>query len=127
MYNHKKLINGLCLLDYIRQENVLLKDQLSVLLQLEITPGDIQTAEWFHQKFIENDQIVELLRYEINTVYSQRRSELKTRQGLLMNKRFQMIYIDIQNIKKEFLLLKEDFNHFKSGFGQSLHFDIQIL
>ena len=121
MYYQKKVINGLCQLDYIRQQNVQLKDQLSVLLQLEISSLQIQAAERFHQKFIENDQIVELLRYEINTLFIQPKRYQKVTKGDSVHKKFQMIHSDIQNIKKEFLQLKAHFCHFKSTIDTARH------
>ncbi|MGF7231231.1 hypothetical protein [Arachidicoccus sp.] len=104
--------NGLSILDWIRQENVLLKNRLSNAVQQEVNKSYLARAEHFQQKFIEKDQIVELLRHEINTLLMSHYNHYHRQETSLMQKKFHLLKRDIEKVKDEFELLKLSFEQY---------------
>lgn len=53
-------------LNELRVENIHLKDSLSQAISREVSHEFVEQAERFQQHFIEKDQVIDLLRHEIN-------------------------------------------------------------
>lgn len=108
--------NGLSILDCIMQENIILKNRLSNAVQQEVSKAYIERAENFQQRFIEKDQIVELLRHEINTLLMSHYNHSHSQEEInLVRKRFLLLKRDIQKVKDEFDFLKSSFEEYLSG------------
>lgn len=52
----------------LRNRNLLLKEQLSEALSQDVNTDFVEKAEWFQQCFLETDQVIDLLRHEINAL-----------------------------------------------------------
>lgn len=108
--------NGLSILDCIMQENIILKDRLSNAVQQEVSKAYIERAENFQQRFIEKDQIVELLRHEINTLLMSHYNHSHPQEEINhVRKRFLLLKRDIQKVKDEFDFLKSSFEEYLLG------------
>ncbi len=108
--------NGLSILDCIMQENIILKNRLSNAVQQEVSKAYIERAENFQQRFIEKDQIVELLRHEIYTLLMSHYNHSHPQEEInLVRKRFLLLKRDIQKVKDEFDFLKSSFEEYLSG------------
>jgi uncharacterized protein YdcH (DUF465 family) len=55
-------------LNELRTRNVQLKEQLSQAINGEVSLSFVEQAELFQQKFVEKDQILELLRYDVKSM-----------------------------------------------------------
>lgn len=55
-------------LNELRTRNVQLKEQLSQAINGEVSLSFVEHAEFFQQKFVEKDQILELLRYDVKAM-----------------------------------------------------------
>lgn len=55
-------------LNELRNRNLLLKEQLSEALSQDVNTDFVEKAEWFQQCFLATDQVIDLLRHEINTL-----------------------------------------------------------
>ena len=104
--------SGLSILEKIRQENVVAKNILSDFVQLDISKYDVDWADYFQQKFIEIDQIVDLLRHELITllITKHKRTSHFEPWGVLF--RIGMLKQNIFEVKDEFELLKDLFETF---------------
>jgi hypothetical protein len=57
-------------LNDLRTRNVQLKEQLSQAIHGEVSLSFVEQAEFFQQQFVEKDQIIDLLRHDINSMLS---------------------------------------------------------
>lgn len=64
-YGLNEIRRCLAILNELKVENTHLKNQLSDMIRGQVDPKFIEHAEWFQQRFVEQDQVIELLRYEI--------------------------------------------------------------
>lgn len=103
---------GLSLLDRVRQENATLKDELSELVQLTTSKHDIEYAEYIQQRFIEIDQIVDLLRHDLMNLLIRGLHRQQQSSHFLVNARFIALKRSVFDVKDEFELLKETFEKF---------------
>ncbi|SEI54456.1 hypothetical protein SAMN05216327_102364 [Dyadobacter sp. SG02] len=55
-------------LDYLKQENINLKNGLSRALQGKLAGNFVEKAEEFQQMFINKDQVIDLFRHEVSTL-----------------------------------------------------------
>ena len=67
-YCVKECRKWLTVLNELRIENVQLKEQLSEAISHEVSLALVEKAEQFQQQFVEKDQIIDLLRHDINTM-----------------------------------------------------------
>ena len=109
MHMDAQVKGGLCLLDKVRQENARLKDTLSDLVQLDISRYDIDYAEYYQQRFLEIDQVVDLLRHDmINFLIKVVNRHVPIELPLTYT-RFSALKRNVFEVKGEFDLLRERF------------------
>lgn len=53
-------------LNKLRNRNILFKEQLSDALSREVGPDFVEKAEWYQQCFLETDQVIDILRHDLN-------------------------------------------------------------
>ena len=53
-------------LNELRNRNILFKEQLSDALSRDVSPDFVEKAEWYQQCFLETDQVIDILRHDLN-------------------------------------------------------------
>jgi hypothetical protein len=101
-------------LQFIQQENNHLKNRLSQVLQADTDHDFLERAEYFQNKFISEDDTVNMLRqdiHELDTLLSQD----PTDDGMMikeLQKRLKKMHKDMEIVEKQFSKLKCDFNYY---------------
>lgn len=67
-YYEEESRKWLATLHDLKIENIRLKNQLSQTISGPVAPDFLEQAERFQQHFVEKDQLIDLLRHEINTL-----------------------------------------------------------
>lgn len=99
-------------LQFIQQENNHLKNRLSQVLQADTDHDFLERAEYFQNKFISEDDTVNMLRqdiHELDMLLSQDPAEEGTMIKELQ-KRLKKMHKDMEIVEKQFSKLKCDFN-----------------
>lgn len=97
----------------LKQENVVLKGRLSQVLQQEVSKAFLEKAEYYHQRFLFKDQLMELLRHDITDLWQEiKMSSLHPKQQGWQT-RFAALEKDMDKLETEF-------NSMKAAFEQSL-------
>jgi len=106
-YYTKESKKWLASLQELRLINVELKNKLSEAINRQVSIGFIEKVEYFHQLFIEKDQIIDILRHDINVLVSSK--------GPLTNKhqlQYNALENDIVQLSNELYQLKASFSDF---------------
>lgn len=103
-----KIRRCLTILNELKVENIHLKNQLSEIIRGQVNQKFVEQAEWFQQRFVEKDQVIDLLRYEMRTLRDNLSgpeilSEEKARQFVILEK-------DIEHLAYQFRQMKVSFN-----------------
>ena len=104
----KECRKWLAVLNELRIRNVQLKEQLSQAINGDVSLSFVDQAELFQQKFVEKDQILELLRYDIKATFD------KLPEHLITNAAERQYAI----LKKDILKLTEEFQQMETSFSQ---------
>jgi hypothetical protein len=112
MHVEAEVKSGLSILDQIRHENVIAKNILSDFVQLDISKFDVDWADYFQQKFIEIDQIVDLLRHEMITMLITKHKPASYIEPWGTPFRIEMLKQNVLEVKDEFNLLKNQFEEY---------------
>ncbi|HEY0297786.1 MAG TPA: hypothetical protein VGB84_01065 [Arachidicoccus sp.] len=105
----------LVILEKIKQENIILKNRLANAVKQEVSKVFIEEAEQFQQRFIEKDQIVDLLRHDINVLLSSGSYSHKTTDNGNLQKYKEQMEKDIHKSLAEFEQLKTSFETYLVG------------
>jgi hypothetical protein len=97
-------------LDILRQENNLLKSRLTQYLQQDTSKSFLETAEYFHQRFLFKDQLMELLRHDITDLWQEIKTPVQALKHPHWQTRFQTLEKDMDKLQTEFTLMKEAFD-----------------
>lgn len=97
-------------LDMLRQENNLLKSRLTHYLQQDISKAFLETAEYFHQRFLFKDQLMELLRHDITDLWQEIKTPVQALKHPHWETRYQTLEKDMDKLQTEFTLMKEAFD-----------------
>lgn len=93
-------------LNELRAENILLKEQLSEAVQREVSPRFVEQADLFQQSFIEKDQIMDLLRYDINNLLyrlpDRNMNSADERQCIVLEKDMRQLVLEFGQMKTSF-------------------------
>lgn len=103
-------------LQFIQQENNHLKNRLSQVLQADTDHEFLERAEYFQNKFIAEDDTVNMLRqdiHELDVVLSREAQEDVTLVKDLQ-KKLKKMHKDMDIVEKQFSKLKTDFNFYLS-------------
>ncbi|WP_118953488.1 hypothetical protein [Taibaiella helva] len=102
----RKWLNAL---NDLRAENIRLKDQLSEAISREVSLDFVEQADRFQQRFVEKDQVLDLLRHEINIVLAQ----IAGREIVPADERqYQLLEKDMEHLIHEFHQMKLSFADF---------------
>lgn len=99
-------------LQFIQQENNHLKNRLSQVLQADTDYEFLERAEYFQNKFISEDDTVNMLRQDIHELDKMLAKETGNDTVVLkeMQKRLKKMHKDMEIVEKQFNKLKSDFN-----------------
>ncbi len=99
-------------LQFIQQENNHLKNRLSQVLQADTDYEFLERAEYFQNKFISEDDTVNMLRQDIHELDKILAKETGDDTVVLkeMQKRLKKMHKDMEIVEKQFNKLKSDFN-----------------
>lgn len=98
----------------LRIENVSLKEQLSEAVRKEVSPAYVMEAEQFLQYFIDQDQVIDLLRYDISRLLAAWTAEGLSRDD---ERRYHKLEQDTSQLIAAFSLKKNAFIRFLAGTG----------
>lgn len=97
----------------LRMENTQMKNELAGIIRKDIDTNLLETAEHFQQRFVDKDQLIDLLRLDIARLLRQvnaaeQMSELPS---------LRMIGSDMKKLQAEFNILKDQFFRFATLAG----------
>jgi len=98
--------NWLNALNELRVENIRLKDQLSAAISQDVSHEFVEKAEQFQQRFVEKDQVIDLLRHDIIMLHTVK-SNADTHQ-----RQFTVLEKDMKQLIHEFYQMKTSFASF---------------
>jgi hypothetical protein len=116
MENEQKLDNAfyineskqwLTALNELRSENIRLKNSLSQAISHEVSLEFVELAERFQHRFIEKDQVIDLLRHDLSML----QHKLSTQQ-LTRTEECAVLKKDIEQLIDEFHRMKTSFARF---------------
>lgn len=99
-------------LQFIQQENNHLKNRLSQVLQSDTDHDFLERAEYFQNKFIAEDDTVNMLRQDIHELDKFLAKDNSDDSAILkeLQKRLKKMHKDMEIVEKQFNKLKSDFN-----------------
>jgi hypothetical protein len=56
------------ILNELRMQNIGLKEKLSFAISHDVSPEFVEQAELYHQMFLDKDQLIDLLRHDMNII-----------------------------------------------------------
>ncbi len=96
----------LSVLNDLRTENIQLKESLSEAVSQEVSFQFVDRAEGFQQLFVDKDQVIDLLRYEIIMLLSRLSGGEMTvadeRQCVILEKDMEQFVLEFQQMKLSF-------------------------
>jgi hypothetical protein len=103
-------------LQFIQQENNHLKNRLSQVLQSDTDHEFLERAEYFQNKFITEDDTVNMLRQDIHELDVLLAKELQEDGSVIkeLQKKLKKMNKDMDIVEKQFSKLKSDFNLYLS-------------
>jgi hypothetical protein len=96
-------------LNELRTRNVQLKEQLSQAINSEVSLSFVEQAELFQQKFVEKDQILELLRYDVKSMLDKLSEHLIVG---IAERQYTVLKKDIVKLMDEFHFMEISFSQF---------------
>ena len=101
-------------LEFMRQENVHLKNRLADIISQDSRGDFLEQAELFQNYFLHKDMVIELLKHDIS---EQRRSTTApAADAAMLYSRQNRLRSDIEKTEADFIRLKTDFNQYLSEF-----------
>lgn len=104
------------MLDFFKQENIILKNRLSEVLDHSSDKAFLALAEQFQNKFILKDEYIDELRHDMNKQETDLGEEKDNVVNLKLLKRQEKLRNEIEYFEKDFNQLKNDFNKYLSSF-----------
>ncbi|ANH80840.1 hypothetical protein A8C56_07465 [Niabella ginsenosidivorans] len=106
-YYVKQSAEWLVALNELKVENILLKNRLSETISGQVDLKFIEQAECFQQRFVEKDQVIDLLRHEISILLQ----KVSDRGKITNSGKFQCAVLerDIHRLVYEFQQMKISF------------------
>lgn len=98
-------------LNNLRLENISLKNRLSEAISHDVSTAFVEQAEHFQQRFVEKDQVMDLLRHDINTILQDTAPVAVTEAD---QRQYRMLEKDMQRLRDEFNQMKRSFATFLS-------------
>lgn len=99
-------------LHFIQQENNHLKNRLSQVLQFDTDEHFLERAEYFQNKFVAEDDTVNMLRQDIQELDHLLAKETQQESTMLkeLQKKIKKMQKDMEIVERQFSKLKSDFN-----------------
>ncbi|MFA6059149.1 MAG: hypothetical protein WC756_13175 [Taibaiella sp.] len=96
-------------LNELRTRNVQLKEQLSQAIKGDVSLSFVEQAEIFQQKFVEKDQILELLRHDVRAMLDK-----LLEHGITgtVERQYSLLKKDIAKLMDEFYQMEMSFSEF---------------
>jgi hypothetical protein len=99
--------------DYLQQENIMLKNRLAEIMQYEVDENMLEQAEMYQNIFLGKDAILAILRHDIKEVErllsSQKNGEAENTEARLLKKQLKLRQ-DMEKMENEFNRIKRQFN-----------------
>lgn len=102
-------------LDYMQQQNILLKNTLAAISRRDISVDMLDQLEQYQTKFLEKDTLIMLLRMDIATHEQSIISNNGSPVADALLKRHNKLRRDMEHAEKDFNTLKYNFNNYVSG------------
>ncbi len=101
-------------LHFIQQENNHLKNRLSQVLQHDTDEQFLERAEYFQNKFVAEDDTVNMLRQDIQELDHLLAKETHEDGSMLkeLQKKLKKMQKDMEIVERQFSKLKTDFNYY---------------
>ena len=99
-------------LQFIQQENNYLKTRLSQVLQQDTDEDFLERAEFFQNKFIAEDDTVNMLRQDIHEIDQMLEKDKVEESSIIkdLQKKLKKMNKDMEIVERQFNKLKTDFN-----------------
>jgi hypothetical protein len=99
--------------DYLQQENIMLKNRLAEIMQYKVDENMLEQAEMYQNIFLGKDAILAILRHDIKEVerllYAQKNGEVDHTETRLFKKQLKLRQ-DMEKMENEFNRIKRQFN-----------------
>lgn len=99
--SREKKFELLRLLEYLKQENILLKQQLMEALRIDSSRQFLERAEALQQQFLQNDQALALMHHDLVMLY-QKHSDCKS------------YLLQREGLESDLGRMKEEFEHLRT-------------
>lgn len=96
-------------LDYLQQENIFLKNRVADLLQYDLNDAYLDKVEYFHNKFLDKDAVLSLLRHDISELCERFQNEVWDESS---SNKAASLRRDMEKMEAEFSRLKAEFNKY---------------
>ena len=101
-------------LDYLQQENIMLKNRLAEIMQHKVDKNLLEQAEVYQNIFLAKDAILAILRHDIKEVERllvQKSGEVNGIENRLQKRQLKLRQ-DMEKMEKEFNRIKTEFNSY---------------
>jgi len=104
-YYVKESRKWLTALNELRTENIRLKNQLSEAISHEVGLDFVEEAERFQQRFVEKDQVIDLLRHDINILQhaNEPMTQAEERQYIVLEKDMEQLINEFRQMQASFI------------------------
>jgi hypothetical protein len=102
------------MLDFFKQENSILKNRLSEVLDLSMDKNFLALAEQFQNKFILKDEYIDELRHDINEHDQGLINNVESIVDIKLTRRQEKLRNEMEYFEKDFNNLKNEFNKYLS-------------
>lgn len=100
------------LLDFLKQENTVLKNRLAEVLDHESSKEFLAQAEHYQNLFIIKDEFIDELRHDVNVQVQSLTAKFNGKLDEKMQKKQEKLRNEMEYMEKDFTKLKNDFNRY---------------
>ena len=100
------------LLDFLKQENTVLKNRLAEVLDHESSKEFLAQAEHYQNLFIIKDEFIDELRHDVNVQVQSLTAKFNGKLDEKMLKKQEKLRNEMEYMEKDFTKLKNDFNRY---------------
>lgn len=100
------------LLDFLKQENTVLKNRLAEVLDHESSKEFLAQAEHYQNLFIIKDEFIDELRHDVNGLVQSLTAKFNGKLDEKMLKKQEKLRNEMEYMEKDFTKLKNEFNRY---------------
>ncbi len=100
------------LLDFLKQENTVLKNRLAEVLDHESSKEFLAQAEHYQNLFIIKDEFIDELRHDVNVQVQSLTAKFNGKLDEKMQKKQEKLRNEMEYMEKDFTKLKNEFNRY---------------